>query len=178
MARPHIRWVLLVGLLVITSLLFLLPDRFTSPYYSKLPSNLNLPSYLRPPSTPTTNSTAAPTLPGRASSSDKVDLSKPKPKARFVILAREIELNELIWSIKSLEESFNNKTHSHYDYVFLNERTFSDHFKQMIQKTISSKVEFGLIPEEDWKVPDHIDMEKAKTGWIDLVKSKVPYADR
>lgn len=177
MGRPHIRWILLLLLLLITSLFFLLPSRVTSPYYSKLPSKFNLPSYLYPPSRES-NSIKQLGLPGRSSSRDYIDLSAPKPRAKFVILARELELNELLWSLKSLEESFNNKPHAHYDYIFLNNGVFTDHFKRMIRKTVSSNVDFGEIPEEDWKVPDHIDMVKAKQKWQELVKVNVPYADR
>ncbi len=43
-----------------------------------------------------------------------------------------------------------------YPYVFLNDEPFSDEFKQSISALTNAEIEFGLVPQEMWSVPGHV----------------------
>ncbi|CCK68075.1 alpha-1,2-mannosyltransferase KRE2 KNAG_0A03960 [Huiozyma naganishii CBS 8797] len=82
-----------------------------------------------------------------------------RPKACFVTLVRNSELNGLLSSIRIVEQRFNAKFK--YDWIFLNDEPFSEEFKKRVQEEVSSTVKFGLIPKEHWSYPDYIDQSKA-----------------
>lgn len=82
-----------------------------------------------------------------------------RPKACFVTLVRNSELNGIVNSIRLVEKKFNAKFK--YDWIFLNDEPFTDEFKDTITREVSSTVKFGLIPKEHWSYPDFIDQEKA-----------------
>lgn len=99
----------------------------------------------------------------------------PKANATFVILCREGEINEILQSLQLLENTFNDRPHHRYPYVFLNDKPFSENFKLRITRAVSSSVEFGLVPPEMWDIPSHIDLEKAKKSWAKAKTSGMPY---
>ncbi|KAI0636864.1 glycosyltransferase family 15 protein [Trametes polyzona] len=102
----------------------------------------------------------------------------PSPKGRranatFVFLARNNDLNGVVMSMKQVEDRFNKEFQ--YPYVFLNEEPFSDEFKDRVQTLTDSKIEFGLIPKEDWYQPSWIDEEKASAARKEMVEKNVIY---
>lgn len=85
-------------------------------------------------------------------------LSNPlyaKQNASFVMLTRNEELVDVIKTIKSIEEHFNQWFH--YPYVLLNDQPFTEDFKAKVRDvTINSKVEFGTIDEIAWNFPSDV----------------------
>lgn len=96
-----------------------------------------------------------------------------KPKAAFVVLVRNNELEDILPSIKNVEDKFNHQFN--YPWVFFNDEEFTEEFKTKINKTISSKAEFGLIPKEHWSYPDFVNQETAKKERDRMVKDAVIY---
>ncbi|KAI0375003.1 glycosyltransferase family 15 protein [Pilatotrama ljubarskyi] len=104
--------------------------------------------------------------------------STPSPQGRranatFVLLARNGDLNGVVMSMKQVEDRFNKEFQ--YPYVFLNEEPFTEEFKDRIQTLTDAKVEFGLIPKEQWYQPAWIDEERATAARKDMMEKNVIY---
>lgn len=99
--------------------------------------------------------------------------SSRRANAVVVILARNSDLNGLKHTLPQFESRFNKKFH--YPYVFLNEVPFTEEFKNGVKAIISSKAEFGLIPEEHWSIPKWIDVKKAEKAREDMAKRNIIY---
>jgi alpha 1,2-mannosyltransferase len=97
----------------------------------------------------------------------------------MVMLARNSDMDNAVRSVRRVQDRFNAKFG--YPWVFLNEEPFTDEFKQCgfslevspvltdrnfrrISNVVDGKVEFGLIPHDDWFPPDWIDEDKAAAG--------------
>ena len=80
----------------------------------------------------------------------------------ILVLLRNKNLIQFAKTMKQFEFVFNHKYQ--YPYVLLNDEEFSDYFKETIKKYTKSKIEFGLIPREQWSVPDWLDKSKIKVG--------------
>ncbi|SCV03212.1 LAME_0H08614g1_1 [Lachancea meyersii CBS 8951] len=93
--------------------------------------------------------------------STATDTKTTTVKAAFVSLVRNQDLQEIVETVRNLEDRFNSKFH--YPYVFLNNEPFTPEFKSAISNVISSTVDFGLIPPAHWSYPEWIDQEKAAT---------------
>lgn len=112
---------------------------------------------------------AQPIQAGAAHSAPK----KGNVKATFVTLARNSDLDDILKSIRHVEDRFNNKFH--YDWIFLNEQEFNDEFKLGVSALISGQTKFGLIPPQHWSYPDWIDKEKAALAREEMVQKKIIY---
>ncbi|CAI4036079.1 hypothetical protein SMKI_14G2960 [Saccharomyces mikatae IFO 1815] len=78
--------------------------------------------------------------------------SYTKQNASFVMLARNEEIEDVIKTIYSIEEHFNQWFH--YPYVFLNDQPFEEDFKaKILNATSGADVEFGTIDEIVWNFP-------------------------
>ncbi|EIW59990.1 glycosyltransferase family 15 protein [Trametes versicolor FP-101664 SS1] len=102
----------------------------------------------------------------------------PSPKGRranatFVFLARNSDLSGVAVSMKQVEDRFNKEFQ--YPYVFLNEEPFSEEFKDRVQTLTDSKIEFGLIPKEEWVQPEWIDEARATAARKDMMEKNVIY---
>ncbi|KAJ1657197.1 alpha 1,2-mannosyltransferase 2.4.1 [Dispira simplex] len=82
-----------------------------------------------------------------------------RANACFVILARNRELADLVHTISDLEKKFNSKYK--YPYVFLNDKPFTEMFKNTIRLMTKSDVTFGLVPKEHWSYPSWINQTLA-----------------
>ncbi|CDO57717.1 similar to Saccharomyces cerevisiae YOR099W KTR1 Alpha-1,2-mannosyltransferase involved in O-and N-linked protein glycosylation [Geotrichum candidum] len=99
-----------------------------------------------------------------------------KPDSILFSLVREEELDGMISSITELQDRFNKKFH--YDWLFVSENEFSDHFKETIQATLTSgKAHFEQIPEKYWSYPKSINQKKAAKSRQALDKLGVKYAN-
>ncbi|KII88493.1 glycosyltransferase family 15 protein [Plicaturopsis crispa FD-325 SS-3] len=96
-----------------------------------------------------------------------------RANAAIVMLARNSDVNGIVASMKQLEDRFNHKYN--YPYVFLNEEPFSNAFKDRVSILTQAKIEFGLIPKEDWFQPPWIDEKKAEAARQDMQKNNVIY---
>ncbi|KAL8845878.1 MAG: hypothetical protein Q9221_008984 [Calogaya cf. arnoldii] len=113
---------------------------------------------------------------GLANSAKPVaETSGERMNATFVTLARNSDLWEIVKSIRQVEDRFNRKFH--YDWVFLNDKPFDTTFKNVTTSLISGKTHYGLIPEEHWSFPEHIDTDKARRVREDMAQRKIIYGD-
>lgn len=87
------------------------------------------------------------------------NVSLPRVKGAFVVLARNSELYALRSSMRYLEDRFNHKYN--YPWIFLNEKLFTEEFKSLTRMMTKAKVHYGLVPEEHWSYPNWIDQEHA-----------------
>ncbi|CAI5756046.1 unnamed protein product [Candida verbasci] len=87
----------------------------------------------------------------------KIDVSR-KANATIVMLCRNSEIDKVIQSMKSLEGHFNQWFN--YPWTFLNDEPFSENFKQQVSKHTNAKIEFGLIPKEQWDFPNYLSKEE------------------
>lgn len=95
--------------------------------------------------------------------------------ATFYTLCQESDLDEMVRSVRSVEDKFNENYH--YDWVFLNDNDFSDYFMNTIRTEASGKVYFGKIDKDVWGYPEFIDQEKAAKTREYMKKKKVIYGD-
>ncbi|RCK54987.1 Glycolipid 2-alpha-mannosyltransferase 2 [Candida viswanathii] len=103
------------------------------------------------------------------------DAKPSRIKATFVTLARNEELFDLIKSIRTVEDRFNRKFN--YDWVFLNDKEFTQEFKDLTTAIVSGKTKYGLIPKEHWSYPDWIDLKKAEESRKKMKLAKIIYGD-
>ncbi|CDK28098.1 unnamed protein product [Kuraishia capsulata CBS 1993] len=81
-----------------------------------------------------------------------------RANATLLVLVRNEELNQLLHTIRQIEEHWNSKFH--YPYTFVNDQEFSAKFKQSVNAATSGKCNFVVIPKEIWDPPANIDMDK------------------
>ena len=107
---------------------------------------------------------------------DHEDLgASSKMNATFVTLARNSDIWEISKSIRTIEDRFNRKFN--YDWVFLNDKPFDDHFKKVTTALVSGKTRYGLIPEAHWSFPEWIDTDKAAQVRKEMAEQEVIYGD-
>ncbi|GAA5971693.1 hypothetical protein JCM11641_000687 [Rhodosporidiobolus odoratus] len=102
-------------------------------------------------------------------------MADERVKAAFVILVRESDLYEILPSIQQVEDRFNKRYH--YPYIFLNDGTFSDDFKQRTSQVASGETSYGQVPQEHWgkEMPDWIDKDKATKAINEMGQKPIPY---
>ena len=100
-------------------------------------------------------------------------LANEKANATFLALSRNSELGSMVYTLRQVEATFNSKYK--YPYVFLNDEPFSKEFKDAVQKVITSKAYFGLIPKEHWSAPEHMDKERLRQHLERQAAGGVPY---
>ncbi|CAK5277907.1 unnamed protein product [Mycena citricolor] len=97
-----------------------------------------------------------------------------RASAAIVILARNRNLPGVVQTLIQFEQKFNHKFN--YPYVFLNEVPFDEAFKVAVTALTRARVEFGLVPPEDWYQPSWIDENKA-SAVRERMKNTVLYGD-
>lgn len=106
-------------------------------------------------------------------------LFKGKQSAVILILCRNSDLADLLPTLDSYEKKFNSRFK--YPYLLLNNEEFDGQFVQAVQRKIRSwsnaKVEFGLVPQEHWSYPEHIDQERAADGRLLYKERGTVYGD-
>ena len=86
----------------------------------------------------------------------------PRVNGAFVMLARNSELQGVLYSIDSIEKHFNRWFN--YPYVFLNDEMFNSTFKAAVINATSSPVQFGKVDKTMFGFPDWVDQSWAKEG--------------
>jgi hypothetical protein len=111
-----------------------------------------------------------------------------RANATLVVLARNTDIDGVVWSVEQLEAKFNRKFN--YPWVFLNDEPFSYQFKRYtvsllcsavgllcifrrVEVLTNANVSFGLIPRETWVQPPWIDEERARKGRNTLTREGV-----
>lgn len=93
--------------------------------------------------------------------------------ATLFMLVRNSELEDALQSMREIEDRFNR--HYRYPWTFLNDVPFTEDFKKMTRGMASGKVEFGLVPEEHWGIPSHINETKMEECIADFTEREVIY---
>lgn len=91
-------------------------------------------------------------------------LTETRPKAAFISLVRNEELDEMVASILQVEDRFNRRETHRYDWVFFNNEEFTEQFKAVVSGATSSRCYFERIPEEHWSIPPWIDITRFDVG--------------
>ncbi|KAG7717718.1 hypothetical protein KL949_002992 [Ogataea haglerorum] len=93
--------------------------------------------------------------------------------ATILILCRNWELPGVLKSMRSLEDRFNKDYH--YTWTFLNDKPFTERFKEATTFMASGKTQYGLISPEDWNAPSFINVTKWEECLQDFEDRKVIY---
>ena len=87
-----------------------------------------------------------------------------RPKAAFIALVRNSELQGMVESITQVEARFNGRKTHQYDWVFFNNEEFSEEFKREVTKATGAQCYFERIRPEHWQVPSWIDKTRFDVG--------------
>ncbi|CAG8732269.1 2714_t:CDS:2, partial [Racocetra persica] len=96
-----------------------------------------------------------------------------RANAAVVVLVRNLELYQLLESIRQLEDRWNRKYN--YPYVFLNDVDFTEEFKIKTSALTKSKTYYGKIPEHMWSYPSWINQTKAAESRSEMSSKGVIY---
>ncbi|KAJ1328075.1 alpha 1,2-mannosyltransferase [Microdochium nivale] len=102
--------------------------------------------------------------PDKLSSRAVRSLIATRPKATFLSLVRNSELEDMISSIMQVESRFNEIAIHRYDWVFFNNEHFTDHFKATVVNATSGRCFFETIPKKHWSTPEWIDKSRFGVG--------------
>lgn len=91
-------------------------------------------------------------------------LIESRPKAAFIALVRNAEVEEMVYSMVQLESRFNSRATHQYDWIFFNDEEFTEDFMLAVEKATASKCYFEIIPAEHWSVPPWIDTTRFDVG--------------
>lgn len=91
-------------------------------------------------------------------------LLESRPKAAFVALVRNSEVDEMVYSMTQLEARFNSRPTHQYDWVFFNDEEFSEEFMLAVISATNAECHFEVIPKEHWSVPEWIDTSRFDVG--------------
>lgn len=94
-------------------------------------------------------------------------------KGAFVILARNSDLNGVRHSMRQVEDRFNRNFN--YPYVFLNEKDFTDEFKEKTSQLTKAEVMYGKVDESMWGYPDYINQTYARECREDYAQRHIIY---
>ncbi|OLY82075.1 O-glycoside alpha-1,2-mannosyltransferase omh1 [Smittium mucronatum] len=112
---------------------------------------------------------------GQKPTNDTITILPRKESAVILILVRNSELKEMIYTMERFERSFNSRYN--YPYVFLNDVPFNFKFISNILKYTSSNVSFGLVPKAHWSIPPNINDSILKQSLQQLKMNGVAYGD-
>lgn len=99
-----------------------------------------------------------------------------RQNATFLTLCRNEDLYDMLRTVQSIEDRFNSRYH--YDWVFLNDKEFTEEFKEAITAMVSSEhVKFGQVKQEHWGVPAWIDQQTMFRNMESLKSLDVIYGD-
>jgi len=107
--------------------------------------------------------------------SNYTEIMVGKANACILVVLDESELNKWRPTMRQIEDRFNKKYK--YPYLFLSPLPYSPRFKLLIASLTTSKIEFGRIPHKQWKIPSHVDFNKARKAREDAVVNKIHDGD-
>ena len=99
-----------------------------------------------------------------------------KQNAVITILCRNSDEDGIAKTLENFEERFNSKYN--YPYVFLNDKEFTDEFKERLNKVTRNNAKYGKVKSVDWDMPNTIDISRAEKYWKEMMTKNIPYADR
>ncbi|KAI5850217.1 nucleotide-diphospho-sugar transferase [Morchella snyderi] len=98
-----------------------------------------------------------------------------KEKASLVMLVRNRELKDALTAMKQIEDRFNRNYH--YPWTFLNDEPFTEEFRNHTTRMASGATEYGLIPENEWSMPEWISEDKFQETIKSMSEKNVIYGD-
>ncbi|KAL0946882.1 hypothetical protein HGRIS_013048 [Hohenbuehelia grisea] len=98
-----------------------------------------------------------------------------RANATLVMLCRNEDLAGVLTSVKGMEDRFNKKYK--YPWVLLNEKPFTQEFKEHVSTLTDAPIYFGQIPNEHWYQPSWIDEKRAEQGRMRMSAQRIIYAD-
>lgn len=104
------------------------------------------------------------------------DPNYKRANATLLILARTSDLKNIIHTMKQIEANFNSKFN--YPYVFLNDKPFSENFKNNIKKHTGAEIFFEMIDSDVWNQPNWIDEVKQHNNMQALARENIAYANK
>jgi alpha 1,2-mannosyltransferase len=81
-----------------------------------------------------------------------------RENATILILARNSEAKALAETLRNFEQVFNHKFN--YPYVMLSDEPFDRMFKDLVEPVVSSTIEYGLVPHDQWSIPTWLNTSK------------------
>lgn len=103
-------------------------------------------------------------------------LSYQHENATIIALVRNNEISGIRRTMKHFEKNFNSKFH--YPYTFLNDKPFTERFKERVRSFTDAPVEFVHIPPEMWNKPSTIDGVKEALAMEELSRNNVQYSKK
>lgn len=91
-------------------------------------------------------------------------LADSRPKAAFISLVRNEDLEDMVASILQVESRFNGRDTHQYDWVFFNNEEFTLEFQAAITKATKSRCFFERIPKAHWSTPLWVDETRFDVG--------------
>lgn len=79
---------------------------------------------------------------------------RTQPRAAFVVLAHDSQLDEMVTTMHQLEAKFNRRYHYHW--VFFTNMDFSEEFKIITSNATNATCVYEQIPKEHWYLPQWI----------------------
>lgn len=93
--------------------------------------------------------------------------------AVIYMLCRNFELQEVLESMRHIEDRFNRRFR--YPWVFLNDDNFTQEFMDLTYGLASGDAMYGYIPPEVWGVPEHIDQDRMEQCIENMTRNNVIY---
>ncbi|ODV88598.1 glycosyltransferase family 15 protein [Tortispora caseinolytica NRRL Y-17796] len=103
------------------------------------------------------------------------DPAERRANATILSLVRSKEVNELVMTMKEVEETFNHKFN--YPWTFLNDEPFTEEFKKLTSEATNSTVYYETIPANHWNMPDFVSKELAIAAGQRMLQQGVQYAN-
>jgi mannosyltransferase len=98
-----------------------------------------------------------------------------RENATLVMLVRNRELKEAVLAMRSIEDRFNKKYK--YPWVFMNDREFTEDFKEYTTGMASGHTEYYKVPKEAWQMTPGIDRDLVFESVENFTKEGVIYGD-
>ena len=101
-----------------------------------------------------------------------------RENATILILAQNNRAKALAETLDNFEAKFN--AAYRYPYTILSDVPFSEPFRQAVAGTLTdgALVEYGLIPTEHWDIPEWLDQDNVRKGFVKLAKEGVMHGGK
>lgn len=86
-----------------------------------------------------------------------------------------MELTDALTTMKQIEDRFNRNYH--YPWTFINDEPFTEVFRNHTTRMASGLTEYGLIPKDEWSMPDWISERKFQDTVNMMTAKNVIYGD-
>lgn len=96
--------------------------------------------------------------------------------ATLISLVRNEELEDLLSSMRQLEETWNHKFN--YPWTFFNDVPFTDEFKRKTQAITNASCSYHLIPKEHWDMPEWVSQDLYDESAKIMKENGVGYAGK